>query len=161
MTGLMETVESRRQAFHEFPQPLGNPAKRRAGFPHSHSSDERRKSGKPKAGFPLSRLRFLRAEGAQKQNEKRPGGPGCRPPAASEAAPSTVARATERRLLQQNRFRIMSIGNKTSLSGSFLDWNMLCQLVALVVPDEPRFGAFDMRDRTPPLRRRTIRPGAP
>jgi hypothetical protein len=45
MTGLMETVESRRQAFHEFPQPLGNPAKRRAGLSPSPRKRSRTKSG--------------------------------------------------------------------------------------------------------------------
>jgi len=64
MTGLMETVESRRQAFHEFHSPLGS-RQRRAGFPHSHSSDDRRESGNQKAGFPLSRLRLERGREAQ------------------------------------------------------------------------------------------------
>ena len=34
MTHLMETVETQRQAFHQFPQALGNPA-HTARFPHS------------------------------------------------------------------------------------------------------------------------------
>ena len=40
MTDLMETEESQKQAFHEFPQILGNLAKN-ARFPHSLSSGER------------------------------------------------------------------------------------------------------------------------
>jgi hypothetical protein len=40
MTDLMETVESQKQAFQEFPQALGNLAKN-ARFPHSLSSGER------------------------------------------------------------------------------------------------------------------------
>ena len=47
MTGLMETVESQPQAFHEFPQPLGNLA-HDARFPHSLGSDERAEKWKTK-----------------------------------------------------------------------------------------------------------------
>src|SRR5258708_16043838 len=75
--GAVESVESQKQASPSFHEPLGKLAKRRARFPHFHSSDEGGwKSGKPKAGFPLSH----RPEFPLSQNKKtRPRG-GLRPP---------------------------------------------------------------------------------
>src|SRR6476646_9820892 len=54
--GAVESVESQRQASHSFHEPLGNLATSRRDSQHSHSSDDEGgwKSGKPKAGFPLS-----------------------------------------------------------------------------------------------------------
>src|SRR6476620_6381724 len=51
MTVLMETVESQRRAFHEFPQALGNLA-HTARFPHSLGSDKRAEKWKTKSRFP-------------------------------------------------------------------------------------------------------------
>jgi hypothetical protein len=47
MTRLMETVETQQQAFHSFPQALGNLA-HTARFPQSLSSDECERGGKPR-----------------------------------------------------------------------------------------------------------------
>ena len=54
--GAVESVESQKQASPSSHEPLGNPAKKAARFPHFNSSGEEGgwKSGKPKAGFPLS-----------------------------------------------------------------------------------------------------------
>jgi hypothetical protein len=54
--GTVERVESQKQASHSFHEPLGNLAKTGRDFTHSHSSGGEGgwKSGKPKAGFPLS-----------------------------------------------------------------------------------------------------------
>jgi len=51
----MESVENQTQVFQRFPPPLENPANA-AGFSHFHRlAGAARKSGKPRAGFPLSR----------------------------------------------------------------------------------------------------------
>jgi hypothetical protein len=54
MTGV-ENEENRTQVSLRFPQPLEIAAR----FPHSHRPDAAWKSGKPKAGFPLSHWLFL------------------------------------------------------------------------------------------------------
>jgi len=84
MTGLMETVESRRQAFHEFPQPFGNPA------------NDGRDSHIPTA--PTTGLR-----GGEKRTQKanRCGGRAYALPPPAERDPHRAARVTERRILRQ------------------------------------------------------------
>ena len=54
--GLMDNEENQRQVFHRCPQPLEIA---KARFPHFHRPGEAWKSGKPKAGFPLSHLSLL------------------------------------------------------------------------------------------------------
>jgi hypothetical protein len=51
----MEKEENQRRVSLFFHSPWKSQTPR---FPHSHSPGEARKSGKPKAGFPLSRLLF-------------------------------------------------------------------------------------------------------
>jgi len=84
MTGLMETVESRRQAFHEFPQPFGNPA-----------NDGR------DSHIPTAPTTGLRGGEKQRQKANRCGGRAYALPPPAERDPHRAARVTERRILRQ------------------------------------------------------------
>jgi hypothetical protein len=88
------------------------------------------KSGKPKAGFPLSH----RPEDISGKQRKVKAG-GLRPPPAKDDRTSTkgdLSRQPGRRHFQAHaalesncRFRLMAYWNQFSISGSFVDWNML------------------------------------
>jgi hypothetical protein len=83
----VESVESQKTASHSSHEPLGNLAKKPARFPHSHSSGDEGgwKSGKPKAGFPLShRLDFSLSK------EKNRSASGLRPPPAAALLSASV-----------------------------------------------------------------------
>jgi hypothetical protein len=85
--GAVESVESQKKASHSSHEPLGNLAKKPARFPHSHSSGDEGgwKSGKPKAGFPLShRLDFSLSK------EKNRSASGLRPPPAAALLSASV-----------------------------------------------------------------------
>ena len=122
MTGLMETVESQRQAFHEFPQPFGNPANngRDSHIPTAPTTGGKLENHTQVSHFPASR--------SSRKTEGRK-----RTVAARRAVPSAVGRkhpaqAREQspkggsfvRLLQDHVY-----WNQFLISGSFFDWNML------------------------------------
>jgi hypothetical protein len=89
------------------------------------------KSGKPKAGFPLSH----RPEDILGKPTKSQGGRAspCARQTLSTTTKGDLSRQPGRRHFQAHaalesncRFRLMAYWNQFSISGSFVDWNMLC-----------------------------------
>jgi hypothetical protein len=85
----VESVESQKKASHSSHEPLGNLAKKPARFPHSHSSGDEGgwKSGKPKAGFPLSHRLDFSLSLSKEQNRSASG---LRPPPAAALLSASV-----------------------------------------------------------------------
>ena len=85
--GAVESLESQNQASHPSHSPLEISPKT-ARFPHSHSSGDEGgwKSGKPKAGFPLSHRHEFLSLNAQKPDRGRAS------PSAERGAPRRLNR---------------------------------------------------------------------
>jgi len=115
MTGRMETVESQRQASHEFPPPFGNPANggRDSHIPTAPTTGGKVENQQQVPTFPPP---AWGTTNARKTPLRRSGS---RPPA--ESGDQRMKESQRKEDLPPGCFRLMSIGNRPQLSGSFLD----------------------------------------
>jgi len=124
MPGLWKAWKAQRQASHSFHEPR-----------HFHSAGDEGgwKSGKPKAGFPLSHRLDSSLSKSKTQDC------GASPRAAKtqrKEAPQQYARTELASEFQARpalewtcRFRLISRWNQFPFSGSFLDWKMLAKAI--------------------------------
>jgi hypothetical protein len=127
----VESVESQKQASHSFHESLGNLAKRRARFPHSHSAgdegDGKVENQKQVSHFPTAPRIIWRKQKSQ--------GGRASPSARRRQQKTTkgdLSRQPERFHFQAHLalesnccFRLTPYWNQLSISGSFVDWKML------------------------------------
>ena len=115
--GAVETVESRRQAFHPFPPPLGNLANPRDYHIPTARAAHGGKGGKPKAGFPLLPRAACEYDSCcVLPNQTRTRGSG---PAASGWSRAKIQRRSPSFRRQKGHQRFPPV------SGSLFDWKML------------------------------------